>query len=72
MKDLTLSFKDNKETYFSVSFDTIMDFTEAYEEKRYSNPEYQNIEADFFQNPLLHKTFNSMSDLYNHCQAILK
>lgn len=74
MKDLKYTCVGPKETYISASYDTIMDFTDAYENPnlKLSSADYRNIEADFFENPLLHKHFESITALYNYCKTILK
>ena len=51
-----------------------MDFTNAMESDNTDIPmmDYENVEADFFENPLHHKHFNTIADLYNHCVVIMK
>ena len=51
-----------------------MDFTSAMESDDKDIPimDCENVEADFFENPLHHKHFNTIADLYNHCVVIMK
>lgn len=33
--------------------------------------DYKNVEADFWENPLHHKHFDTIRDLYRHCKGII-
>ena len=72
MKDLKVSYtkQDGERTH--VEYSTIMDFLDEMEEDM-NNPvmECADVKADFFENPLHHQHFDSVRDLYNHCQRIV-
>lgn len=74
MKDLRISYDNENGQRISAAYDAIMDFTDAMESDNVDIPmmDYENVEADFFENPLHHKHFNTIADLYNHCVAIMK
>ena len=74
MKDLRISYDNENGQRINAEYDTIMDFTSAMESNSVDIPmmDYENVEADFFENPLHHKHFNTIADLYNHCVAIMK
>lgn len=72
MKDLQVSYTKQDGKRANVEYSTIMDFLDEME-GNINNPvmEYKDVEADFFENPLHHQHFDSMQDLYNHCQRIV-
>ena len=72
MKDLKVSYTKQDGERTNVEYSTIMQFMDEMEED-VSNPimECKDVEADFFENPLHHQHFNSVKDLYNHCQRIV-
>lgn len=74
MKDLKIRYKNDNGDTISAEYNTIMDFTDAIESDDIDLPmqDYMNVEADFFENPLMHKNFNTIAELYEHCKAILK
>lgn len=74
MKDLMIRYENKNGDRAYAEYDTIMDFTDAVESDNIDipMPDYENIAADFFENPLLHKRFNTIAELYKHCKAILK
>jgi hypothetical protein len=74
MKDLKIRYENENGDKINAEYDTIMDFTDAIESDEIDIPmlDYTNVEADFFENPLLHKSFNTIVELYEHCKAILK
>jgi hypothetical protein len=74
MKDLKIRYKNENGDPISAEYNTIMDFTDAIESDDIDIPmmDYEDVEADFFENPLLHKHFNTIAELYDHCKAILK
>jgi len=57
----------------TMVFDTIMDFTDLMESDNLDIPmmDYQNVEADFWGNPLHRKHFDTRADLYNLSQTLL-
>lgn len=74
MKDLKISYDNENGQRINMEYDTIMDFVDAIDSDNIDIPmlDYENVEADFFENPLLHKHFETIEDLYNHCQSILQ
>lgn len=74
MKDLKIRYKNENGNTISVEYNTIMDFTDAIKSDDIDIPmlDYEDVEADFFENPLMHKHFNTIAELYEHCKAILK
>jgi hypothetical protein len=74
MKDLKIRYENENGDKINAEYDTIMDFTDAIGSDEIDIPmlDYTNVEADFFENPLLHKSFNTIAELYEHCKAILK
>lgn len=74
MKDLIFSYDNENGERINKVYDRIFDFTDAMElnEKDIPMMDCKNVEADFFENPLYHKHFDNLDDLYNHCKAIMK
>ena len=74
MKDLRISYDNENGQRINAEYNTIMDFIDVMDSDEIDIPmlDYQNVEADFFENPLLHKHFNTIEDLYNHCVKITK
>lgn len=74
MKDLKISYDNENGQRINMEYDTIMDFVDAIDSDNIDIPmlDYENVEADFFENPLLHKHFETIEDLYNHCKSILQ
>jgi hypothetical protein len=74
MKDLKIRYKNENGDTISAEYETIMDFTDAIESDDIDIPmlDYTDVEANFFENPLMHKHFNTIAELYEHCKAILK
>lgn len=74
MKDLKISYDNENGKRINAEYDTIMDFTNTMESDEVDIPmmDYENVEADFFENPLHHKHFDTIEDLYNHCKMIVK
>ena len=72
MKDLKVSYTKQDGERANVEYSTIMDFMDEVEEDM-DNPimECKDVEADFFENSLHHQHFDSVRDLYNHCQRIV-
>ena len=68
-KDLRVSYVDENSQQQLREYDTIMDFLDEMESDRFSA---SNIVADFFQNPLMQKKFDSLDELYQHCSEIVK
>lgn len=72
MKDLKISYTKQDGKRANVEYSTIMDFLDEMEEDiSNSVMECKDVEADFFENPLHHQNFDSVKDLYNHCQRIV-
>ena len=74
MKDLKISYDNENGQRINMEYDTIMDFVDAIDSDNIDIPmlDYVNVEADFFENPLFHKHFDTIEDLYNHCKSILQ
>lgn len=74
MKDLKIRYRNENGDMIHAEYDTIMAFTDSMESDDIDLPmlDYTNVEADFFENPLLHKDFSTIAELYKHCKAILK
>lgn len=72
MKDLKIDYTNEKGIRVHAEYSTIMDFlNEMDSESVIPMMDYTDVEADFFENPLLHQHFDSVKSLYNHCQRIL-
>ena len=75
MKDLKISYDNENGQRIHAEYDTIMDFIDTIDsEDDIDIPmlDYGNVEATFFENPLICKQFDTIEDLYNHCQKITK
>lgn len=74
MKDLKISYDNENGQRINMEYDTIMNFVDDIDSDNIDIPmlDYENVEADFFENPLLHKHFDTIEDLYNHCKSILQ
>ena len=74
MKDLRISYDNENGQRINAEYNTIMDFIDVMDSDEIDIPmlDYQNVEADFFENPLLHKHFNTIEELYSHCVKITK
>ena len=74
MKDLRISYDNENGQRRNAEYDTIMDFTDDMEADDVDIPmmDYENVEAAFFENPLHHKHFDTIKDLYEHCKAIMR
>lgn len=75
MKDLRISYDNENGQRIKAEYDTIMDFIDTIDsEDNIDIPmlDYENVEANFFENPLLHKHFNTVEELYKHCVEITK
>ena len=75
MKDLRISYNNENGQKINAEYDTLMDFINTMDsEDNIDIPmlDYENVEADFFENPLLHKHFNTIEELYKHCVEIIK
>ncbi len=73
MSDLKISYDNGNGERVTEAFSTIMDFTDFVES---GSPDISmkgsNVEADFFENPLHHKHFDTIGDLYAHCKEIMR
>ena len=75
MKDLRISYDNENGQRIKAEYDTLMDFINTIDsEDNIDIPmlDYEKVEADFFENPLLHKYFNTIEELYKHCVEITK
>ncbi len=75
MKDLRISYDNENGQRINAEYDTLMDFINTIDsEDNIDIPmlDYENVEADFFENLLLHKNFNTIEELYKHCIEITK
>lgn len=75
MKDLRISYDNENGQRINAEYNTIMDFIDTINsEDNIDIPmlDYGNVEATFFENPLLHKHFDTIEELYNHCIEITK
>ncbi len=74
MKDLRISYDNDYGKRITMDFDTIMDFIEMMESDNIDIPmlDYENVEAVFWENPLQHKHFDTIDDLYKHCIEIVR
>ncbi len=74
MIDLSFTCWTSDKSFVTREFDTIMDFTDAFENNELT-PVVLNctdIDATFFENPHNQKHFNCLKDLYEHCVYIMK
>lgn len=73
MVDLKFSYTKQDGTRVTEEFDTIMDFTDSVETGNYSASilNAKDVEAKFFENPLLDQHFEKVEDLYYHCTNIM-
>lgn len=73
MKDLAIRYDNENGERIRREYDYIFDFTKEMESDGIDIPmmDYRNVEADFFENPLLHKDFSTIEELYTHCKNIL-
>lgn len=69
MIDLRIIFTNQRGKRVVEEFNTLMDFIIAFE---FNNVilNGNKVFAEFFENPLRQKHFNTMQDLYNHCVKI--
>ena len=74
MKDLMISYDDKNGERINKVYDRVFDFTDALDLKYPGAPsmDCQNVVADFFENPLSRKHFNTIEELYYHCKLIMK
>lgn len=75
MKDLKISYDNENGQRIYAEYNTIIDFIDTIDsEDDIDIPmlDYGNVEAIFFENPLIYKQFDTIEDLYNHCQEIIK
>lgn len=74
MKDLMFSYDDKNGERIHKVYDLIFDFTDEVEQNVPDAPTMagQNVVAYFFENPSTCQQFNTVEDLYYHCQLIMK
>lgn len=71
MKDLKLRYITSYGSARFVEFNTIMEFTDAFETKKIDNEGTMAI-AIFFENQMHTKNFSTMQELYDFCIEIMK
>lgn len=74
MKDLMFSYDNKNGERIHKVYDRIFDFTDEVEQNVPDAPmmDGQNVVAYFFENPATSQQFNTVEDLYYHCQLIMK
>lgn len=74
MKDLKIKYINKNGNVVDQEYDTIMDFLDHMDSHDIDLPmmDYADVEADFFENPNLHRNFATLEGLYNHCKAIVR
>lgn len=79
--DLNITYKDKNGKDKAINAHTIMEFIDAMESKMLFNfngstgdgrEEYSSIHAEFFNNKLNVKDFDTMNELLEHCKSIVK
>ena len=71
MKDLRIQYITRYGAARFVEFNTIMDFTDAFESKKVDN-DGTMATATFFEKEVQTKNFNTLQELYDFCNAIMK
>lgn len=71
MKDLKLRYITSYGSASFIEYNTIMEFTDAFETKKVDNEGTMAI-AVFFENELRTKSFNTLQELYDFCIEIMK
>ena len=74
MKDLIIRYDNENGEQIKREYDHIFDFTNEMESDDVDIPmmSYENVEADFFENHLMHMEFDTIEKLYVHCKNILR
>ena len=74
MFDLTFSYRKPNGERDVEKYSTISNFTDAIEFNVYPKTilSCSNVEARFFENPLLDKHFETVEALYKHCVSIMR
>lgn len=74
MKDLKIKYTNKNGDVINAEYNTIMDFIDLMDSDDVDIPmmDYENVEADFFENPLLHCKFATIECLYEHCKSITR
>lgn len=74
MKDLLMSYEAETGLHVNQGFNTIMDFLDLIESGKDDvlTLNCKNVHAQFFENPLNDKYFDTMEELYLHCKSIVK
>ena len=73
MKDLLISYETETGLKLNQGFDAIMDFLDLIESGKDDTLtlKCKNVYAQFFENPLNYKRFDTIGDLYLHCKLIV-
>ena len=74
MKDLKIKYINENGDKITAEYNTIMDFIDQMDSDDSDIPmmDYTDVEADFFESPLLHLKFATIERLYDHCKFITK
>ena len=74
MFDLKFSYTHPTGAQFTEHYNLIFHFTDAVENGTYPKQflSYGEVDASFFENPLLDKHFATVQELYNHCVNIMR
>ena len=73
MIDLKFSYTHPTGDRVIESYNLVFDFTDAVENGTYPKEflSYGEVDARFFENPLLDKHFETVEELYKHCVSIM-
>ena len=74
MQDLVLTYVDENDIEKKKCYPRIFDFTDAVEENTESISilDGHSISACFFENPMNVQSFATVTELYQHCKAIIR
>lgn len=74
MKDLRINYTNENGEVIEQEYITIMDFLDLMESDNIDIPmlDYENVNAMFFENELNKKSFNTISELVDHCKLIIR
>ncbi len=74
MFDLKFSYMKPTGANVTEKYSTLVNFTDAVENGAYPKQflSYGEVDATFFENPLLDKHFETVEALYKHCVSIMR
>lgn len=74
MKDLKISYDNENGEKIYREYNTIIDFIDEIKSNNIDIPmmDYENVEACFFESALQIKYFDTIEDLYDYCNIIVK